>query len=251
MKAPSDSFGAFRFCARRKARNSSGPSTTSTSFDTFASVPSIYDAKFAPEEVGSFPPGTSPFRQKGSAYLGDFEALEKMVPGGMAALLNAITDERLRTFLRAKFHAGDWYDVLPNLQMQKVAARLRGVSFTAHQREIGMWQAENAARGIYRALLRVVSTEYVALWGPRISAIYHQFGKFETRVTAHNTVDGVRSGVPEHVVQWLMVTTGGFCERALELTGAKNPRMTFGEPFIDGRYSGQDLYSVPSRTTWE
>ncbi len=212
----------------------------------------IYDPKFAPPAAALFPPGTSPFRQKGTAYLGDFEVLNTLVPGGMPAILKAIPDDATRAFLAKPFHAGEWYDVLPNLQMQKAAAKLRGVSFTAHQRDIGRWQAEHSFRGLYRALLTLVlSNENVALWGPRISAIYHQFGKFETKPAGPRAVEGVRRGVPEGVVQWLMVTSGAFCERVLEFGGAREPRMTFGEPMLEGRHSGQDLYAIPIRVTWE
>jgi hypothetical protein len=197
-----------------------------------------------------FAPGRSPFRQKGSAYRGDFEMLDATVKGGFAEVMQQTPEPEVRQFLRQEFHASEWYDAIPNPYLQRVAARLRGVTFERHQLDTGAWHARHAIRGIYRTLLSYVSNENVALWGPRISSIYHEFGKGRTEASGNNFVRCVRSGVPQALVDWLAPTVVGFTETALALSGAGSATMRFDGPQSDGEVSGYPLFRMQGRVDW-
>jgi len=200
--------------------------------------------------LSTFAPGQSPFRQKGAAYLGDFEMLDGMVQGGFAQVLMRISDPAVRAFLAQKFHASEWYDVMPNPCMQRVAAALRGVRFERHQRDTGAWHAERAVRGVYRSLLKYVSNANIALWGPRMSSIYHEFGKMRADVGEGNLVRCLRSGVPQALVTWLTPAVVGFAETALVRSGARTATLRFDPPEPDGGAAGNLLVRIAGELTW-
>lgn len=212
-------------------------------------VPGVLDPYFSPPASLPFPAGESPFRQKGSAWLGDLDYLAEVVPGGIPALLASL-DPALKAFVASPFRASDWYDVFPNPLMMLAAARLRRVSFIEHQKDVGRWHAKRGFGGIYRALLRFVSNQNVALWGPRISALYHEFGRFETQVAGPNEVRGVRRGVPRGLVQWLSVTSAAFSEEALCLAGARASKVEFTAVTEVGNQAGQAMFDLDVVITW-
>ncbi len=209
----------------------------------------VSDPEFTPPFVNPFPVGTSPFRQKGNAFRGDLAYFDTCVPGGSAAVLKAVTDPATRAFLAQKFVSSEWYDAFPNVQMQQIAARLRGLTFEEHRRRTGAFHAEEM-NGLYRALLRIVSNESVATWVPRINALYWNFGKTETKIAGPNEVRGVRRGTPKGLLQWLAWASIGFSEATLRLAGARNPVTVFDDVEIDGKEAGQETCSVRVRITW-
>lgn len=210
----------------------------------------IDDPAFGPPPTLPFPVGASPFRQKGNAYLGDVAYLDATISGGFAAAVAALPDPLLRTFFLQKFRGGEWYDAYPGMALEVSAARLRGISFATQRRRTGSWHAEHAARGLYGTLLRLVSNESLALWAPRISSLYFEFGKTETRVVAPREIVAVRGGVPRELVQWVIHASVGFCETTLRLAGAARPTVAIEEIEPDGAYRGRELMRVHLRLTW-
>ena len=133
--------------------------------------------------------------------------------------------------------------------MQVAAARLRGMSFEEHRRHVGAYHAE-AMSGVYRALLRIVSNENVAMWGPRIAALYWDFGKTETRVNGPYEVTGVRRGTPKALVQWLAWASAGFVDTTLRLAGARNAITVLDDIQSEGKIADQEICSFKLRITW-
>jgi hypothetical protein len=210
----------------------------------------LLDAAFAPPIILPYRPGESPFRQKGNAYLGDVRYLDSVAPGGFRAVVASLHDPALRAFFEQPFRASDWYDAYPGTALERAAARLRGVSFERHRRETGAWHAVDATRGIYSALLKMVSTESVALWGPRISNMYFEFGKTESRIAGDRVVDVSRGGVPHDLAQWLIYASEGFCEEALRRNGARDPVMKTLDVVDDGVAEGRPVVKFLLRVTW-
>jgi hypothetical protein len=156
----------------------------------------------------------------------------------------------MATFFRQTFHPSEWYDVVPNPYLHTIAAKLRGIPFRAHILDNGAWHAEHAMRGPLRALLRVLSNESVALWLPRISARYHDFGKVDTKSVSVGKVRGLRTGMPRPLIPWYTALSASFCEKALSIGGAPNPRMLYGQAEPEGSRGGQDIYSLHFELTW-
>jgi hypothetical protein len=201
-----------------------------------------------PEAIPSTP-GSSPFRMKGDSYNAATLFLNGRVPGGFPAIVSAMSPE-MQIFFKQSFRPGDWYDVIPNPYMHTIAARLRGIPFRTHIRDNGTWHAEHAMRGPLRALLQVLSHETVAKWLPRISATYHDFGKCETQPIGAGRVRGVRTGMPRPLVPWYTTLSAAFCEKALSIGGANNPRMLFGTAEPEGSRGGHDIYSLHFDILW-
>jgi hypothetical protein len=211
---------------------------------------SVLDPLFAAPWSSPYPPGEGPFRQKGNGYRGDLDYLDAKVAGGRTAVIAAITSEPMRAFLEQRFLGSEWYDAYPCALLHRTAARLRGVTFADHRREVGAYHATAAMNTMYRSLLRVISNQSVAVWGPRISSIYFEFGKSETRVVGPNEVLGIRSGVPAGLVQFVVFASKGFCEQTLLLAGARTSSMSVNDVQQDGNAYGHALYKSSLTIRW-
>jgi hypothetical protein len=212
---------------------------------------SIDDPAFAPPRELPFPVGTSPFRQRGAAYLADRRYYDAVLRGGWHAAVEAVADPATRAFFHQTFRTSEWYDAYPGAMLEAAVARARGMSFERHRRHTGSWHAEDAVHGIYATLLRMISNENIAVWAPRISSLYFEFGKTGTRITGPRAVAGVRRGVPKELVQWLIFASAGFVETTLRLAGAGKPQVTVLSITPDGHDHRRDLVAVDVRITWE
>jgi hypothetical protein len=211
----------------------------------------LSDPRFdLPKEI-PFPPGTSPFRQKGQVYLVNREYYDRNVHGGYAAILQKVTQPTVRTFFEQRFSASEWYDSIPNAYFQHAAANWQGLPLNQHGRKLSAWHAQSSMNTIYRALLRVLSTENVAVWAPRMSSIYYSFGKFTSRVVAPRHVSFVRSGVPGLLVPWIGAVMQGMAEEMLKMSGARRSQASFGEIRQDGSSSGQTLFTIEGSLRWD
>jgi len=186
---------------------------------------------------------------KGDSYNAAMLFLNSRVPGGFPAIVAAMPPN-MAAFFKQTFHPSEWYDVIPNPYMHTIGAKLRGIPFRAHIQDNGSWHADHAMRGPLRTLLRVLSNESVAVWLPRISARYHDFGKCETKPVGPGKVRGSRTGMPRPLVPWYTVLSAAFCEKALSIGGATNPRMLYGQAEPEGSRGGQDIYTLHFEVTW-
>jgi hypothetical protein len=220
-------------------------------FLVYHGVMHVTDAAFDVPPEPLFPTGVSPFRQKGMVYLGNQEFYAERIPGGMAAVVRSLPNDRQRSFFEQRFQASEWYDALPNAYLQQAAARLRGVMFIEHGRQVGAWHARARMTGIYRAMLKVVSNESVALWIPRLSSVYYDFGRLDTRVVGARRVSIVRSGIPAALVRLQSAVMIGMGEETLALSGAREVRAVLNDVTPDGSSSGCPLYRLAGDLSWE
>jgi hypothetical protein len=214
-------------------------------------VASLDDPAFRPPAALALPAGASEYRQKGNAYLGDRPWLDQCVQGGFATAVAALPDAGARSFLSQPFKASEWYDAYPGALLESTAATMRGVPFARHRRETGAFHARHAMHGVYGSLLRLISNESVAVWGPRISALFFDFGKTQTRVEASRSVAASRSGIPADLVQWTAYAMAGFAEGALQIAGAHEARCVLTDVVeCGGGAFGRPLYQIDMSMTW-
>lgn len=213
-------------------------------------APDLRDSVFAPPAAPPFPAGTSPFRQKGNAYLGDRRYLDEVVPGGFQAAVAGIPDAGTRAFFAQQFRASEWYDAYPGALIEQSAARLTGSSYEQHRIRTGRWHADDATSGLYRALLKVVSNENVALWAPRIAGVYFEFGKTESRVVGPQDVVATRRGTPRELVQWQAWVMVGFGEATLRAAGGRSVTAFAGNLRPDGHAHGRELWAFDVSLRW-
>jgi hypothetical protein len=210
----------------------------------------VDDPYFALPEACPFPPGSGPFRIKGWGYIGDLRFYAEFVPGGIDAVAKHVKDPTVAAFLSRSFTPDAWYDVVPKLYLSQAAARARGVAFTTHCREVSRWHAQEKFSGIYRPLLRVVSSEMMALWTPRLTSSFYDFGSTESRVVGERLVRVVRRGVPRVAVQWWAAAASAYFEYCLQTAGARLPHVRWLPTEPDGERLGMELVKMPLEITW-
>src|SRR5689334_1319591 len=99
----------------------------------------------------------SPFHVKGIAYRGAFDLYARMVPGGIAAMIDNADNDALRVFMMQPFLSSTWYDVMPFPAIDGIAARLCAQPLTRFVRDTSRLQAREELGGVYRRLLKLVS----------------------------------------------------------------------------------------------
>ncbi len=197
-----------------------------------------------------FPAGTSPFRIKGTAYIGHLDYAETQIPGGQAAIVAELRDPKLRDFFRQQFLASSWYDILPMLPLGAATARLVGMPLDDFLRYRTRLQAERDVRGVYKMLLQFVSVEALALRIPRIASTYYDFGTADSSVVAPGHVESRRTGVPEFILPWHNPVTETFMERVISLGGGKSPSVKVTGVERDGTAHGVRLAAVTFTCRW-
>jgi hypothetical protein len=214
---------------------------------------SVHDPSFDVPARPFFGYGAGPFRMRGVVYRDTVAAAERQL--GMRGLtvvelLRRHGDARLETFMTQRFSPANWYDIAPAVDFAPLQARAVGITMAQHMRAAAFMHAEWAKGGFTSVVLRLLSTETVASWLPRISAWYHDFGRIETQVAGDRHVRGVRYGLPVFVVQSWAIIGMHFTEHVLAHSGAKDPRAHALEAEPDGEREGCPLYRVSFDITW-
>jgi len=210
----------------------------------------IEEPYFALPDTLPFKPGAGPFRVKGWGYLGDTRFYDEHVPGGARAVAQAVKDPAITAFVNRPIEPNSWYDIYPKLYLGHAAARLRGATYEAHSREVSRWHAQDKFSGIYRPLLKMVSSELLAMWIPRMSSSFYDFGSTETRVRATKVVSVIRYGVPRIVVRWWAYAATAYFEYVLLTGGARHPHVRWLPVEPDGERLGVDLHRMTFEITW-
>jgi hypothetical protein len=209
------------------------------------------DPYFSIPETSPFPIGASPFRQRGSVYAQNIEFWGSVVPGGMSAFAARLKDPLLERFISQRFEWGMLYDALPSALVTAAVARERGVPLYQHLREHGSFLAARTFTGFSAVLLRVLSTETVATWLPRLSSAFHDFGKVEGAPVGPGLVRGVRTGMPRMFMHVWGITAAEVVEQTLARSGAKSPHCRVLEPESEGLVSGYEVFRVPFEVKWD
>jgi hypothetical protein len=157
-------------------------------------------------------PGTSPFWQKGLVYRGNLDFMNRHVPGGVPAIVRNLPTPELRKFFEQRFEVSQWYDSLPNAYFQQTAAQLRGVPLVEHAQQLGVFHARERLKGFSSLVLKVLSTQSVALWVPRVPSMYYSYAKTHTQIIGPRRVALTVAGVPVMMARWIgaiFAATGG------------------------------------------
>ena len=195
--------------------------------------------------------GKSPFLAKGAVYAGAHDYYEEHVPGGFAAVCAALDDAALRAFVSQPFLTRSSYDVLPIIPLSRVAA---GVAGLAHRDLVvgnARWLAERDIGGVLRVLLRLASPAQVAQRLPRATLHYFNFGAAEGRLVDRTTLDVKQTGIPTPLALWMVWAVDGFATVALELAGARSPKiLMMGSAVRDGEKDGLETSTLSWRIRW-
>lgn len=214
---------------------------------------SVHDPVFELQPQPMFRWGASPFHARGAIYRDTVVAAERLLSKRelrLAEVLQKHGDPLLESFMSRRFSPTDWYDIGPVIHLAPIVAKACGMTLSQHMRESGVAHAEWALRGFSGIILKLLSSETVATWLPRISAWYHDFGAVETRTVGERHVRGVRSGLPVYMVRGWSIVGMHFTEHVLAHSGARDPRAHLLDAEPDGTEAGCPLYRVTFEVRW-
>lgn len=194
------------------------------------------------------PAGSSPFRLKGSIYLG-LVGSWRMIPGGGDAVKARCGDASLTQFAEQIFLASAWYDALPIVPLTQAMSAITGQSFTALVREGARQRVADDLNGVYRLLFRVASPEMVAPRLVRGFGKYFDFGRAETVRLESGRLTVDQHGVPRYLARWYESATATFFDVTLRHAGARDT--TFGwTSRADAPVAGHDTVSLRCDIGW-
>jgi hypothetical protein len=197
-----------------------------------------------------FPTGEGPFRAKGTIYQGLVASTDARCPGGFAAVVKELDDDKLRAFYGQHFLAASWYDLFPLIPFSHTAARVAGMAHLPYAREGARFQAVRDINGVHRFFLKLASPKMVAERLPRLMMQYFNFGRSEGRATGTRAYEVTGRGIPEPVAAWLITVIEGFVPAAMHLAGARSIAARHDSIEPDGEAHGVPLVRSCLHLTW-
>lgn len=183
---------------------------------------------------------TTQFLAKGTLYSGTRSYFEKEVPGGFAALLDAIkrTDLPLHEFMSQTFLDSVMYDVMWVPTLVPIEAKVANKSIKAYLVHRTEWQANRDLNGAYKALLRLTSPEMALKAVPNIMVQMFNFGKPVNKkiLTGYHVVSF--KGIPAVLEGWLMNAFRVYGYKVVDMAGGKVTEFDIDPPIPEGVVNG-------------
>jgi hypothetical protein len=189
-------------------------------------------------------PGEGPFRIKGVAYRGLIVLVERLVPGGVDALCEALGDEALGAFVRQPFLASSRYDILPMLPLNTAIAELLGTTLARFSRDAAFGQARYDARHVYRPLVDAHTLTDLATRLPRFGIQYYDFGGYECTEVAPGHLVIRRTGLPRYIVPWYAPMQAAYMEEIVRQLGARRSEAAARRETSDGYDRGIEVCTL-------
>ncbi len=193
----------------------------------------------------------SPFRVKGTLYLGTKSFFEKNVPGGVEALRVALGPGPLLEFFDQKFLTSSWYEVLNVPRLIAAEARAMRLSERQYLRHRTQFQAEQDIGGVFRFLLKVASPELLVPRLPKVMTQMFNFGKPVVEPLGPRAYRLRLEGIPSALGAWLHTALEIYVEQAVLATGGRNPLVAMQRPEVLGTQGGFPLIALEMRVSWE
>jgi hypothetical protein len=194
-------------------------------------------------------PGESPFHLRG-VYFDRVVSRARKDPGGLPALLDALSGERVRAFVQQKFSWNGWYDALPIMPMYEAIARLRGQDFETCVREGTRRGAIEAIPSLFRFALRMTGA---AVLSGRLAQMVIYSSDF-TRLGIQHMSDGrgsaTGSGIPLYIAPQTANLSLGYFQAALELRGKLDVQGRYTTVTKDGERDGFETVTIGYEFTW-
>lgn len=195
-------------------------------------------------------PGQSPFRVRGSTYVGVREWVDERVRGGLPAVLEHISDGDRRDFVSQVFLPVGLYDALPLRPFTEAVALAEGRAYDESVRTRARAVAQRDIGGLYKLLLRAVSPATAIDRLTRVAQRYFDFGAVTTRSAGDRRVEGTHTGMPRVIAPWFTPMLDGYAATVLEMSGARSPRVRFSAPERDGEREGIETVTIRFEVSW-
>jgi hypothetical protein len=206
------------------------------------------DMRMAP----SFPfsPGESPFRVKGSICRGCVEYISDHVKGGMPAVLAVLPSDALRRCFDGSFLATAWYDAFALDALLLAASKVERQSFESFLMQAFEAQAASGQSGIYRLLLRAISTELLVKRLPTLGSKIFNFTSSTVKELAPGHWENPIAGVPVRLRTVYCESSAAFLSHALRATGARDFQHRWLEPHPAPDRHGLAICTVVRELRW-
>jgi hypothetical protein len=167
-------------------------------------------------------PGEHPFRVKGHGLRARMAVYDRIVPGGREAVIDAIDDAQVRTYLRQPILAASWYDLFVHAALDLAASDLRKMTAWDSVATASAMQADDDASGIYSVLLRVISPHFLVRKLGAISAQYFDHGTIEVASLDDKHARMTRHGISNQLYWWWGGILDGYVTSLFRRAGAKD-----------------------------
>jgi hypothetical protein len=144
----------------------------------------------------------SPYRVRGSLYLGTRSYFEANVPGGYAALLAALRPP-LRAFMEQNFRPREFYEVMVAPELIDVEAKVCGLSILRYLDRRTHWQAQRDLSGLATLVLRLSPPSFFVSRMAAVMTDTFNFGSPAVHMVGHHHLRVQIDGVPQRLCAWL------------------------------------------------
>lgn len=203
-----------------------------------------------PLAADRFAPGDGPWRTRGVLVTGVVEYCRHRIPGGLDAVLEAMSPEMRPFFTGSLFLASATYDLSPVVALVRAAAGLQGETPADFARARSRSSAKEAVARLYERQLSATEPVERARRLPKI------FGRFfdpcgaEAVVVSDDRMHVRFSGLPEPMLGFYAWSCEGFVPEALRLAGAKDVQHAWDPPQPGEVEHGVQLMSLLFRLSW-
>jgi hypothetical protein len=189
------------------------------------------------------------FNMKGNAWRGIREFIEKVVPGGTAALLAELSPSD-RTHYQQDFIPSGWYDAIPVEAVTEAAARLTGMTHAAFCTRFGQVVLERDMNGIYRAILRFATPDMMVKSLPLASRRYFDFVVMNIEQRGARDYVMHLSGIPRPVLPTYVSVTEVFTRNAISGSGGRDVRVETSAPMPGPAKDGIATVTLDRTLKW-
>ena len=163
----------------------------------------------------------SPYRVRGSLYLGTRSYFEHNVRGGFAALLVALRPT-LREFMAQPFKARSFYEVMDCPELIDVEARVAELTVPRYLDHRTHWQAGRDLSGLAALFLRAVPPSFFLSRMAAVMTDTFNFGRPEVIEVDKRCLHVEIAGVPQRLCAWLEHSVGVYGQACVLKSGRKN-----------------------------
>lgn len=193
----------------------------------------------------------SPFRTRGTLYLGTQSFFETHLSGGAAEFYADIEEEELRAFISQRFVPSGRYDVMPVPALIAYEARALRMGLGDYLRHRTRWQAQRDIKGIHRWILKLASPAMVATRLPKIMTQTFDFASAKAQKEADTEVRVTLTGIPAMLDEWFHNALGVYTDTALGLAGAQKVSTEMLTSRRTGAQAGVDLHEIVLGIRWK
>jgi hypothetical protein len=196
-----------------------------------------------------YAPGESPFKVRGSTYVGIRDHVNERIPGGMETVAKALPEGPHRAFVTQIFAPASWYDALPIRPVTEVIAKLEGRDWAESVRSRAEELARRDLTVFRRFMFKASSPEKVVDKLQRAALQYFDFGEAEILEVTAGSSKVAYHGVPQPLGSWFLPMLEGYAGVLISTAGGKQVEVK-GRLIPKGNKDGMQLVDVRVGMSW-